>query len=204
MEVFKIIHSLSFDHFQIEKPVNDAHNSKAVRVLPSAAVQAIDHDKMLPDKAADNSVIAIIKQKLSNVSNVECHTTNDMKSSNLKRKDQLTVLFWGVVKLDEVIPHPDKAVMIEPCGISLGLRLAQGKTHEVVNGCSANLTISVLNSGSYIIVVILDLYGESVSCPLHVKHLLGAAPSADDVRVHEVQCGQVSVHLKPFVELKLI
>ena len=70
MEVFKIIHSLSFDHFQIEKPVNDAHNSKAVRVLPSAAVQAIDHDKMLPDKAADNSVIAIIKQKLSNVSNV--------------------------------------------------------------------------------------------------------------------------------------
>ena len=114
-------------------------------MLPSAAVKAIYHDKVLPDKSADNSVIAIVKQKLSNVG---CDINNgkkNKKSRNLKRQDQLTVLFWSVVKLDEVIPHPDKAVMIEPCGISLGLRLAQGKNHEVVNGCSANLPISASN-----------------------------------------------------------
>ena len=99
----------------------------------------------MPDKSADNSVIAIVKQKLSNVG---CDINNgkkNKKSRNLKRQDQLTVLLWSVVKLDEVIPHPDKAVMIEPCGISLGLRLAQGKNHEVVNGCSANLPISASN-----------------------------------------------------------
>ena len=68
---------------------------------------------------------------------------------NLERQDQLTVLFRSVVKLDEMIPHSDKAEMIEPCGISLGLRLVKGKNHEVVNGFLANLPISASYSGSY-------------------------------------------------------
>ena len=54
---------------------------------------------------------------------------------------------------------------------------------------------------NHVNVVILDLYYEPVSCPLRVKHLLGATPSADNVGVNEVHRGQVSVHLKPFVEL---
>ena len=65
---------------------------------------------------------------------------------NLEWKDQLAVLIWSVVKLDEMIPHPDKAEMIEPSGIRLGLRLAQRKSHEVVNGFLANLPISASNS----------------------------------------------------------
>ena len=53
-------------HFEAE-PVHDAHDGEPVGVLPPAAVQAVDHDKVLPDKAIDNAVISIVKQKLSNV-----------------------------------------------------------------------------------------------------------------------------------------
>ena len=52
-------------HFETE-PVHDAHDGEPVGVLPPAAVQAVDHDKVLPDKAVDNAVIPIVKQELSN------------------------------------------------------------------------------------------------------------------------------------------
>ena len=68
---------------------------------------------------------------------------------NLEWQDHLTVLIRSEVKLDEMIPHSDKAEMVEPCGISLGLRLVQGKNHEVVNGFLANLPISDSYSKSY-------------------------------------------------------
>ena len=45
------------------------------------------------------------------------------------------------------------------------------------------------------------LYQESVSCPLGVKHLLGATSSADKLGVNEVHRGEVGVHVEPFVEL---
>ena len=56
----------------------------------------------------------------------------------------------------------------------------------------------------HMVKVILNLYEEPVSCHLCVKHILGATPVADDLWVNKVHRGQVGVHVKPFVELRML
>ena len=67
MEVCEIGFIMHSSSILKTEPVHDAHDGESVGVLPPAAVQAVDHDKVLPDKAVDNPVIPIVKQKLSNV-----------------------------------------------------------------------------------------------------------------------------------------
>ena len=107
--------------------VYDGVHREVCGMLPSVPVQVSD---VLPDIAGQDTVVTVVIQQL-----VVCHQSVRKMyfvSRHLEGKDVVTVLVWLVVKLQEVVAHPDEAVVIKPSGVRPGLALGQRDGDEVV------------------------------------------------------------------------